>query len=185
MKYRQTFKTTESILKERKIRYRTRMFFIKQISNPSNWWYWLAWHEMGQPRHFLLMDVEWKWMHRHTNDIYRKNFYLLFNAFIYIKTGFLYKTMHHHTIQTTYKIFYKKHLIYVLSKHPNDPPRHLIAVPSIIIFGIKWKKKYMKKDLRSRLKTRENWRSRLKVYGKMLPSIYQRFEDQSNSLLED
>ena len=110
MKYRQTFKTTESILKERKIRYRTWMFFIKQISNRSKWWYWLAWHKMGQPRHFLLMGVEWKWMHRHTNDIYGKNFYVLFNAFIYIKTGFLYKTMHHYTFQTTYKIFYKKHL---------------------------------------------------------------------------
>ena len=39
-------------------------------------------------------------MQRHTSDIYRKNFYLPFNAFINIKIALLYKTMHHHTVQT-------------------------------------------------------------------------------------
>ena len=38
----------------------------------------------------------------------------------------------------------------------NGPRRNLIAIPSITIFGIKSKKKYMKIDLKSRLKTREN-----------------------------
>ena len=144
-------------------------------------------HGMGQPNHVLLIDEEWKWMHRHTNDIYGKTFCLPFNAFIYIKAGFLYKTMHHHTVQTSYKIFYKKHSIHVLSKHTDTPPRHspLDCSPSIITLEIKWKKKYMKIDLTSRLKTRESWRSGSKVYGKILPAIYQRFKDHSNSLLED
>ena len=76
------------------------------------------------------------------------------------KNGFLYKTVHQHTIQTSCKIFYKKRSIQVLSKHMNDPPYHLIANPSIIIFGIKWKKKYMKIDLTSRLRAKKNYRSR-------------------------
>ena len=71
----------------------------------------LTWY--GATNHFLLMDVRQKWMHNHTNYIFRKNFYLLFNAFIYLKTGFLYKTMYHHTIQTSCMIFYKKHSIHV------------------------------------------------------------------------
>ena len=33
--------------------------------------------------------------------------------------------------------FYEKHSIHVLSKHMNGPPRHLIAIPSIVICGIK------------------------------------------------
>ena len=61
-------------------------------------------------------------MHRHTSNICRRNVYVSFNAFINIKTAFLYKTMHHHTVQTLYKIFCKKHLIHVLSKHMNGPP---------------------------------------------------------------
>ena len=133
-----------------------RIFSIKKISSPSKWWYQLVWHRMGQPNHFLLMDVEWKWMQRHTSDIYRKNFYLPFNAFITIKIGFLYKTMHHDTVRTSHKIFYKKHSIHVLSKHMNGPCHHLIPIPSISIFGIKWKKNYLKIDWTSRLKTREN-----------------------------
>ena len=156
LKYEQTFKATEFILKERKTRYQTRIFSIKKISSPSKWWYQLVWHRMGQPNHFLLMDVEWKWMQRHTSDIYRKNFYLPFNAFITIKIGVLYKTMHHDTVRTSHKIFYKKHSIHVLSKHMNGPCHHLIPIPSITIFGIKWKKNYLKIDLTSRLKTREN-----------------------------
>ena len=144
-------------------------------------------HGMGQPNHFLLIDEEWKWMHRHTNDIYGKTFCLPFSAFIYIKAGFLYKTMHHHTVQTSCKIFYKKHSIHVLSKHTDTPPRHspLDCSPSIITLEIKWKKKYMKIDLTSRLRERESWRSGSKVYGKILPAIYQRFKDHSNSLLDD
>ena len=47
-------------------------------------------------------------MQRHTSNIYRKNFYLPFNAFVNIKIGLLYKAMHHHTVRTSYKIFYKK-----------------------------------------------------------------------------
>ena len=140
---------------------------------------------MGQPNNFLLMDVQCKWMQKYTSDIHRKNFYLPFNAFINIKIGFFYKTVHHHTVRTSYKIFYKKHSIQVISKHMNGPCRNLIAIPSITIFGIKSKKKYMKIDLTSRLKTTENWRSGSKVYGKILPSVYQRFEEQSNSLLKD
>ena len=74
-------------------------------------------------------------MQRHTSDIYRKNFYLPFNLFINIKIGFLYKTIHHHIVQISYKIFYKKHSIPVLSKHmkhecpPPPPPLapHLIT----------------------------------------------------------
>ena len=94
------------------------------------------------------------------------------------------KAMYHHTVLTSYKIFYKKYSIYVLSKHMNAPtPLHVIVIPSIIIFGIKWKKKYMTIDLTSSWKTRDNWR--LKVYGKILPSIYQGFKGQANSLLED
>ena len=114
-------------------------------------------HGMGQPNHFLLIDEEWKWMHRHTNDIYGKTFCLPFSAFIYIKARFLYKTMHHHTVQTSCKIFYKKHSIHVLSKHTDTPPRHspLGCSPSIITLEIKWKKKYMKIDLTSRLRERE------------------------------
>ena len=50
--------------------------------------------------------------------------------------------MHHHTVRTSYKIFYKKHSIHVLLKHMNGPRRHLIPIPSITIFGIKWKKNY-------------------------------------------
>ena len=142
-------------------------------------------HGMGQPNHFLLIDEEWKWMHRHTNDIYGKTFCLPFNAFIYIKAGFLYKTMHHHTVQTSCKIFYKKHSIHVLSKHTDTPPSPLDCSPSIITLEIKWKKKYMKIDLTSRLKTRESRRSGSRVYGKILPAIYQRFKDHSNSLLDD
>ena len=122
---------------------------------------------------------------RHTSNIYRKNFYLPFNTFINIKIGLLYKAMHHHTVRTSYKIFYKKHSIHVLSKLMNGPRRHLISIPSITIFGIKWTKRYMKIDLTSRLKTRKSWRSRSKVYGMILPSVYQRFEEQSKSLLED
>ena len=118
-------------------------------------------------------------MQKNTSDIYRKNFYLPSNAFINIKIGFLYKTMHHHTVRTSYKVFYKKHSIHVLSKHMNGPRRYLIAIPSITIFGIKWKKKYMKIDVISHLKTRENWRSGSKVYGKILPSVYQRLKEQS------
>ena len=129
----------------------------------------LTWN--GAPKPFFYMDVEWKW---HTKDIYRKNFYQLLNAFIYIKTRCLHKTVHHHTLQTLYKIIYK-----------NGSPRHLIAVPSIIISGTKWKEKYMEIDLTSRLKMSENWRSGSKVYGMILPSIYQRFYKQSNNLLED
>ena len=83
------------------------------------------------------------------------------------------------------KIFYKKQSIYVLSKHMNGPHRHLIAIPSITIFGTKSKKRYIKIDLTSHLKTAENWRSGSKVYGKILPSVYKRFKEQSNSLLED
>ena len=55
------------------------------------------------------------------NDIYRRNFYPPFNLFMYIKSGFLYNTMYHHTVQTLYKIFYKKYSIHVLSK-PMDVP---------------------------------------------------------------
>ena len=66
LKYRQTFKTTEFILKERKSRYQTRIFSVKKISSPSKW----------------CENVEWKWMQRHTSDIYRKNFYVPSNAFI-------------------------------------------------------------------------------------------------------
>ena len=43
--------------------------FHQKISSPSKWWYQLVWHVMGQPNHFLLLDVEWKWMQRHTSDI--------------------------------------------------------------------------------------------------------------------
>ena len=50
--------------------------------------------------------------------------------------------MHHHTVQTSYKIFYKKQWIQVLSKHMNSPLCHLIAIPSIIISRIKWKNVY-------------------------------------------
>ena len=64
--------------------------------------------------------------------------------------------MHHHTTETAFKIFDKKHSIHVLSKHMNCHNRHMIAIPSIIISGIKWKKKYIKIDLTSRLETREN-----------------------------
>lgn len=35
------------------------------------------------------------------------------------------------TIQTSFKIFYKMHSIHVLSKYMNDPPPHLVAIPSI------------------------------------------------------
>ena len=176
LNYRQTFKTTEFILKERKTRYQRRIFSIKKIISPSKGWYQLVWHGMGK---------ELKLMQGHTSDIYRKNFYLPFNVLINIKIGFLLKIMYNHTILTSYKIFYKKHSVHVLSKHMSSPRRHLIAIPSITVFGIKWKKKYMKTDLTSRLKTRENWRSGSKVHGKILPSIYQRFEEKSNSLLED
>ena len=55
------------------------------------------------------------------NDIYRRNFYLPFNLFMYVKAGFLYNTMYHHTVQTLYKIFYKKYSIHVLSKHMDVP----------------------------------------------------------------
>ena len=105
----------------------------------------LTWKRAIRP-YFLLMDVEWEWMHRHTNNIYGNDFHLPFNAFIYIKTGFLFKTMHHHTVQTSYNIFYMKQSIHLLSTHMNSPPCYLIAAPSVIIFRIKWKKKYMKTD---------------------------------------
>ena len=131
------------------------------------------------------MDVEWKWMQKHTSNIYRENFDLPFNVFINIQIGFLYKTMHHYTVRTSYQIFYKKHSIHILSKRMNGPNRHLTAIPSITIFGIKWNKKYMKIDLTSHLKTRKNWRNGSKVYGRILPSVYQRFKEQWNSLLED
>ena len=141
LKYQQTFKTAEFILKERKTRHQMRIFSIKQISSPSKWWYQLVWHGMGKRNHFLLMDVDWKRMQIRTSDIYRKNFYLLFNTFINIKIGFVYKTMYHHTVQTLYKIFYKKHSIHILSKHKNGPPCHLTAIPLISFFWNKVKEK--------------------------------------------
>ena len=170
LKYRQTFKTTEFILKERKTRYQTRIFSFKKISSPSRWWYQLVWHGIGQPNHFLSMDEEWKWMQKHTSDMYRKNFYLPFNAFINIKIGFCTKQCSITRFEPRTRFFYNKHSIHVLSKHMNGPPRHLTAIPSITIFGIKWKKKYMKIDLTSRLKTRQNWGSRSKEYGNYLQS---------------
>ena len=144
----------------------------------------LTWNGATKP---FFVNGSWVKMNpkRHTSNIHRKNFYQPFNAFINIKIGFLYKTVYLHTIRTSYNIFYKKHSIHILSKHMNGPHRQLIAIPSITIFGIKWKKKYMKIDLTSHLKMRENWRSRSNVYIKILPSVYQRFKEQSNSLLED
>lgn len=119
--------TNRAYFTERKIRYWTRISFTKQINNPSKWCYQLFRHVMGQSNHFLLMDVEQKGMHRHTKKIYRKNFYLSFNTFIYIKTRFL-----------NYKIFNKKHVIFVLSNHmnclsllpsaPHPPPHYLIII---------------------------------------------------------
>lgn len=123
-------------LKEKKIRYQTIIFLIKQVNSSSKWWYQIVWHDMGQPNHFLLMDVRQKWMHSHTNYIFRKNFYLLFNAFIYLKTGFLYKTMYHHTIQTSCMIFYKKHSIHVFvwCQHLNHKLLIFNFVSEIVIF---------------------------------------------------
>lgn len=123
-------------LKEKKIRYQIIIFLIKQVNSSSKWWYQIVWHDMEQPNHFLLMDVRQKWMHNHTNYIFRKNFYLLFNAFIYLKTGFLYKTMYHHTIQTSCMIFYKKHSIHVFvwCQHLNHKVLIFDFVSEIVIF---------------------------------------------------
>ena len=145
LKYRQIFKTTEFILKERKIRYQTRIFSIKEISSPSKWWYQLVWHGMGQPNHVLLMDVEWKWMHRHTSSIYRENFHLSFNAFINIKTIFIQDNAPSYCSNLV-QDFLQETLNSRFIKVHECPPHHLIAIPSIIIFEIKWKKKYMKID---------------------------------------
>ena len=114
----------------------------------------LTWNGATKP--FFVDRCGVKIMQRHTSDIYRKKFYLPFNAFIYIKVEFLYKSMHHHTVQTSEKIFYKNYSIHILSKHINDLLHQMIAIVLIIIFWIKWKKKYIKIDLTSRWKTREN-----------------------------
>ena len=131
LKSHQAFKIAEFILKERKITHQIRIFFIKQISNPCQ--DQLLWHGKGQPNRFLLTDVERKWMHniykQYTNNIYTKNFYLLFNTFVYIKTEFLSNAPSH--CPNFIKIFYKMHSIHVLSKYMNDPPPHLVAIPSI------------------------------------------------------
>ena len=180
LKYRQTFKTTEFILKERKTRYQTRIFSFKKISSPSRWWYQLVWHGIGQPNHFLSMDEEWKWMQKHTSDMYRKNFYLPFNAFINIKIGFCTKQCSITRFEPRTRFFYNKHSIHVLSKHMNGPRRHLTAIPSITIFGIKWKKKYMKIDFNKPFENEIELKKQIERVWK-LPSVYQRFEEQSNS----
>ena len=180
LKYRQTFKTTEFILKERKTRYQTRIFSFKKISSPSRWWYQLVWHGIGQPNHFLSMDEEWKWMQKHTSDMYRKNFYLPFNAFINIKIGFCTKQCSITRFEPRTRFFYNKHSIHVLSKHMNGPRRHLTAIPSITIFGIKWKKKYMKIDFNKPFENETELKKQIERVWK-LPSVYRRFEEQSNS----
>ena len=180
LKYRQTFKTTEFILKERKTRYQTRIFSFKKISSPSRWWYQLVWHGIEQPNHFLSMDEEWKWMQKHTSDMYRKNFYLPFNAFINIKIGFCTKQCSITRFEPRTRFFYNKHSIHVLSKHMNGPRRHLTAIPSITIFGIKWKKKYMKIDFNKPFENEIELKKQIERVWK-LPSVYQRFGEQSNS----
>ena len=118
---------------------------------------------MVQLNHFLLTDVGWKGKYRYTNSIYRKNFCLSFNPFTYTKNGFFLTLVRHRAR------FFTRQSVHVLSKLMNSAPRHLIAIPSVIIFGIKWKRKYMKSGLTSRLKARDIWRSGLKVYERYCP----------------
>ena len=79
------------------------------------------------------------------------------------KNGFFLTPVRHCTS------FFTRQSVHVLSNLMNSTPRHLIAIPSIIIFGIKWKRKYMKPGLTSRLKARDIWRSGLKVYERNCP----------------
>ena len=94
-------------------------------------------HRMGQSKHFLLMDVKLKWI------------------------GFLHKTVHHHTVEMWYQTFFKIHSAHVLLSHMNGPPRHLVAFPSIVIFGTKWKR--TKKEREQRKKNKERERQCIKI----------------------